>query len=221
MGVRCEVIAPSLIPKAPGDKARDRPSGLPAAGPAAPGRGTGGDPHPQRSGRSGPRFVPRPGRHGRRPDPRPASPEQVPAGPRPAWRGGNAWTLTHERWLGSQRFHQPALAATYAPYRAVRQGRDAQLEAIGADLAVWYDQAPFADAVHRLSAYPGRDPAGRVDAGQRGVRLAPVPQGGRVHRLLWLGAFGGFQRDVDVAGPHHQGWQRPPARPTGPGRPGP
>jgi hypothetical protein len=25
--VRCEVIAPSLIPKAPGDKARDRPSG--------------------------------------------------------------------------------------------------------------------------------------------------------------------------------------------------
>src|SRR5829696_10552777 len=40
MGVRCEVIAPSLIHKAPGDKARDRPSGLPAAGPAAPGRRT-------------------------------------------------------------------------------------------------------------------------------------------------------------------------------------
>ena len=71
------------------------------------------------------------------------------------WRGGNAWTLTHERWLGSQRFHQPALAATYAHYRAVLQGRDAQLEAIEADLAVWYDQAPFADAVHRLSAYRG------------------------------------------------------------------
>jgi transposase len=36
--VRCEVIAPSLIPKAPGDKARDRQAGLPPAGPAAPRR---------------------------------------------------------------------------------------------------------------------------------------------------------------------------------------
>jgi transposase len=71
------------------------------------------------------------------------------------WRGGNAWTLTHERWLGSQRFHQSALAATYAHYRAVLAARDAALEAIGADLAVWYDAPPFADAVHRLSAYRG------------------------------------------------------------------
>jgi len=31
MGVRCQVIAPSLIPTAPGDKARDRPAGLPSA----------------------------------------------------------------------------------------------------------------------------------------------------------------------------------------------
>jgi transposase len=54
MGVRCEVIAPSLIPKAPGDKARDRPSGLPAAGAAAPGRRTGGHPDPDRPGRSRP-----------------------------------------------------------------------------------------------------------------------------------------------------------------------
>ncbi len=36
IGVGCQVIAPSLLPKAPGDKARDRPPGLPAAGPAAP-----------------------------------------------------------------------------------------------------------------------------------------------------------------------------------------
>jgi len=41
MDVRCQVIAPSLIPKAPGDKARDRPAGLPAAGAAAPGWRTG------------------------------------------------------------------------------------------------------------------------------------------------------------------------------------
>src|SRR6266511_2661401 len=71
------------------------------------------------------------------------------------WRGGNAWTLTHERWLLSQRFSEPALAATYGHYRAVLAGRDAQLEAIEADLATWYDAPPFADAVHRLSAYRG------------------------------------------------------------------
>jgi transposase len=70
-------------------------------------------------------------------------------------RGGNAWTLTHERWLLAQRFEQSALAATYAHYRAVLDGRDAALEAIEADLAGWYDRAPFAEAVHRLAAYRG------------------------------------------------------------------
>ena len=71
------------------------------------------------------------------------------------WRGGNAWTLTHERWLLAQRFEEPALATTSAHYRAVLDARDAQLEAIEADLAGWQDRAPFADAVHRLGAYRG------------------------------------------------------------------
>jgi transposase len=43
----------------------------------------------------------------------------------------------------------------FAHYRAVLAARDAQLEAIQADLAGWYDRAPFADAVHRLAAYRG------------------------------------------------------------------
>jgi hypothetical protein len=30
------------------------------------------------------------------------------------WRGGNAWTLTHERWLLAQHVHEPALAGTCA-----------------------------------------------------------------------------------------------------------
>jgi transposase len=82
------------------------------------------------------------------------------------WRGGNAWTLTHERRLLSQRFQEPALAATDAHYRAVLAGRDAQLEAIQADLAGWYDAPPFAAAVHRPGRLPGHHPAGHVDAGQ-------------------------------------------------------
>ena len=100
-----------------------------------------------------------------------------------AWRGGNAWTLTHERWLLAQRFDDPALAATYAHYRAVLDARDAALEAIEADLAGWYDRAPFADAVHRLSAY-------------RGVtRLGALTLASEVcdwRRFARAAAFGGF-----------------------------
>jgi hypothetical protein len=36
-------------------------------------------------------------------------------------------------------------------YRAVLEARDTRLDAIEADLAVFYDQAPFADTVHRPS----------------------------------------------------------------------
>ena len=60
MDVRCQVIAPSLIPRAPGDKARDRPAGLPPAGPVAPRRRVGGDPHSQLGGGGGARPVPHP-----------------------------------------------------------------------------------------------------------------------------------------------------------------
>jgi transposase len=68
------------------------------------------------------------------------------------WRGGaTAWTVAHERWLLAQRFDDPALAATYGHHRAVLEVRDAQLEAIEADLASWYDKPPFADQVARLA----------------------------------------------------------------------
>ena len=72
------------------------------------------------------------------------------------WRGGSTtWTFAHERWLLAQRFDDPALQMTYAHSRATLQARDAALDAIEADLATWYDQPPFADAVARLAAYRG------------------------------------------------------------------
>jgi transposase len=155
MEVRCEVIAPSLIPKAPGDRVKTdrrdcrRLARLHRAGELVAvristvqeeavrdlcrARADMVEDRTRARHRLGKFLL----RHGR------------------AWRGGNAWTLTHERWLLQQRFEQPALAATYGHYRAVLAARDAALEAIQADLAVWYDRAPFADAVHRLSAYRG------------------------------------------------------------------
>ncbi|HEX8133805.1 MAG TPA: IS110 family transposase [Actinomycetes bacterium] len=72
------------------------------------------------------------------------------------WRGGaTAWTHAHQRWLVSQRFDDPALTATYGHYRAVLDARDAQLDAIEGDLATWLVRPPFADQVARLAAYRG------------------------------------------------------------------
>jgi transposase len=155
MGVRCEVIAPSLIPKAPGDRVKTdkrdcrRLARLHRAGELVAIRIPSIEEEAVRDlcrartdivedrTRARHRLSKFLLRHGR------------------PWRGGNAWTLTHERWLLAQRFDNPALAATYGHYRAVLDARDAALEAIEADLAAWHDIPPFADAVHRLAAYRG------------------------------------------------------------------
>ena len=71
------------------------------------------------------------------------------------WRGGQAWTVNHEQWLLGQRFDDAALRATYTHYRAMLVARDAELAAVEADLAYWYTHGPFVDAVARLAAYRG------------------------------------------------------------------
>ena len=156
MEVGCQVIAPSLIPTAPGDKVKTdrrdcrRLARLHRAGELVAIRiptvqeeavrdlcRTRADMVEDRT-RARHRLSKFLLRHGR------------------AWRGGaSAWTQAHERWLLGQRFDEPALAATYSHYRAVLQSRDAQLDAIQADLAGWYDRPPFAEQVARLSAYRG------------------------------------------------------------------
>jgi transposase len=155
MGVSCQVIAPSLIPKAPGDRVKTdkrdcrRLARLYRAGELVAIRiptpteeavrdlcRTRGDMVQDRM-RARHRLSKFLLRHGQ------------------VWRDGKAWTLAHERWLLTQRFTEPALQTTYDHYRAVLASRDAQLEAIQADLAIWQDRAPFAEAVARLSAYRG------------------------------------------------------------------
>jgi transposase len=155
MGVGCEVIAPSLIPRAPGDKVKTdkrdcrRLARLHRAGELVAVRiptlaeeavrdlcRTRADLVDDRT-RARHRLSKFLLRHGR------------------IWRGGSAWTLAHERWLVGQQFDEPALAATYAHYRAVLAARDAHLDAIEADLAGWYDRPPFAEQVARLAAYRG------------------------------------------------------------------
>lgn len=155
MGVSCEVIAPSLIPTAPGDRvktdARDcrRLARLHRAGELVAIRiptpteeavrdlcRTRADMVADRT-RARHRLSKFLLRHGR------------------VWRGGVAWTQTFDRWLASQRFNEEALTTTFRHYQAVLEVRDAQLDAVEADLAVWQDRAPFADQVARLAAYRG------------------------------------------------------------------
>ena len=66
-----------------------------------------------------------------------------------------AGTQTFDRGLASHRFDEEALTTTFRHYRAVLEVRDAQLDAVEADLALWQDRAPFADQVARLAAYRG------------------------------------------------------------------
>jgi transposase len=155
MGVSCQVIAPSLIPRAPGDKVKTdtrdcrRLARLHRAGELVCVRiptpaeeavrdlcRTRADLVADRT-RARHRLSKFLLRHGR------------------VWRGGVAWTQSFDRWLASQRFDQPALTTTFGHYRAVLEIRDVQLEAVEADLAIWQDQGPFADTVHRLAAYRG------------------------------------------------------------------
>ena len=216
MGVGCQVIAPSLIPTAPGDRvktdARDcrRLARLHRAGELVAIR----IPTPQEEAvrdlcraradmvtdrtRARHRLSKFLLRHGR------------------VWRGGaSAWTHAHERWLLGQQFDEPALAATYAHYRAVLVGRDAQLDAIEADLAGWYMRPPFAAQVARLAAYRGVTQLGAL------TLAAEVGDWRRFARASQFMGFCGLvpsellQWPADLARTADQGRERAPARAAG------
>lgn len=78
------------------------------------------------------------------------------------WRGGDNWTLEHEAWIAAQRFTDPALTATFGHYRATLAARQAAVSAIEADLTQWFTRVPFADTVARLGAYRGITHAGAL-----------------------------------------------------------
>jgi len=154
-GVRCDVIAPSLIPKAPGDKVKTdtrdcrrlarlhRAGELVAIRIPTPAEEAVRDLCRTRSdmvedltrarNRLGKFLL----RHGR------------------VWRGGSTWTLKHQAWLGSQRFDELAMTQTFGHYLAVVEVRNAQLDAVEADLVGWCDRPPFTWQVARLAAYRG------------------------------------------------------------------
>jgi transposase len=140
MGVACEVIAPSLIPKAPGDKVKTdkrdcrRLARLHRAGELVAIRipspleeavrdlcRTRGDMVEDLT-RARNRLSKFLLRHSR------------------VYRDGTPWTVKHEAWLAALRFDESALAVTFGPYRATVMARDAALAAVEADMAGWLER---------------------------------------------------------------------------------
>jgi transposase len=155
MGVRCEVIAPSLVPKGRGDRVKtDRRDARHLAG-------------LHRAGALTPIAIPNPSQEAVRDLCRTRG-DMVQDLTRArnrltkfllrhsvVYRDGSNWTYRHERWLASLHFEDRALAATYAHYRATVALRDSSLAAVEADLLPYCDVEPFGEQVHRLAAYRG------------------------------------------------------------------
>jgi transposase len=199
MGVACDVVAPSLIPTAPGERVKTdrrdckrlarlhRAGQLVAIRVPTPAEEAVRDLCRARAdlvddrSRTRHRLSKFLLRHGR------------------VWRDGEAWTLKHQQWMQAQQFDDAALTATYGHYRAMLVARTAELAAIEADLAHWFDHGPFADAVHRLVAYRGvaylgaltiasevgdwrRFPTAGAFMGFTGLVPSEYSSGGQVHR---------------------------------------
>jgi transposase len=155
VGVACQVVAPSLIPRGGSDKVKTdkrdsrRLARLGRAGELTPVR----VPSPAEEAvrdlararavvlddrkRARQRLIAVLMRHGR------------------IWRGGSYWTAAHRAWITAQRFGEPALALAVGHYRAALEVREAELAAIEAELAPWAAREPLAGPVARLGCYRG------------------------------------------------------------------
>jgi transposase len=155
MGVACDVVAPSLIPRRAGDRVKtdrrdaSRLARLHRAGELTAIRVPAEAEEAVRDlvrvraalmadrRRAQQRVTAMLLRHGR------------------VWRSGSYWTEAHERWIAGQRFGEPALVTALAHYRAALGTRQAELDAVEAELAPWASREPLAPAVARLGCYRG------------------------------------------------------------------
>jgi transposase len=137
LGVHCDVVAPSLVPKGRGDRVKtDKRDARRLAGLHRAGELTAvAVPSPAQEARN--RLTKFLLRHSL------------------VYRDGSNWTFRFERWLSGLHFEDAALAATFSHYRYTVQLHDASLAAVEADLEHYFDKEPFADAVLRLGAYRG------------------------------------------------------------------
>jgi transposase len=154
LGVACDVVAPSLIPKGTSDRVKtDRRDAIRLA-------------LMHRAGLLTPVRVPSPAEEAVRDlvraradllDDRKRMQQRLNAmllRHGRIWRGSK-WTYEHRAWVARQVFDEPALAETFALYRGALDAREAELAAAEATMAGWAGRDPLAAPVARLGAYRG------------------------------------------------------------------
>ena len=184
MGVACEVVAPSLIPKGGSDKVKTdrrdacRQARLHRAGELTPVR------VPTRAEEAVRDLVRV--RAGLLADRKRAQQRLTAVLMRHGciWCHGSYWTGAHRAWIAAQRFTEPALTAAIAHYRAALDTREAELAAIEAELAPWAHREPLAGPVARLGCYRGIAELGALTLHRRSptgggspppARSCPIP----------------------------------------------
>jgi transposase len=155
LGVRCDVVAPSLVPKRRGDHVKtDKRDARRLAG-------------LRRAGELTPIGIPSPAPEAVR-DLCRLRGDMVEDLTRArnrltkfllrhsvVWRDGSNWTFKHQRWLAGLGFDDRALAATFAHYRATVARRDTSLAGVEGGLVSYCDTPPFGEPTHRLAADRG------------------------------------------------------------------
>ena len=155
MGISCQVIAPSLVPVAAGDRVKTdkrdarrlarlhRAGELTAIAVPTPSQEAVRDLCRARLdlmtdlGRTRRRLLALCLRHGI------------------VYQDGQNWTVKHRKWLGSVQFSESATTATFGHYLSQIDVQDAQLDALEKDLMCWRTQPKFAEPTNRLAAYRG------------------------------------------------------------------
>ena len=154
LGVACDVVAPSLIPKGTSDRVKtDRRDAVRLA-------------LLHRAGLLTPIRVPSPAEEAVRDlvraradllDDRKRMQQRLNAmllRHGRIWHGSK-WTYEHRAWVDRQVFDEPALAETFALYRGALDAREAELAAAGVTMAAWAGRDPLAVPVAQLGAYRG------------------------------------------------------------------
>jgi len=155
MGVACEVVAPSLVPKGGSDRVKtDRRDSVRLV-------------LPHRAGLLAPVRVPSPAEEAVRDlvrargdllDDRKRMQQRLNAmllRHGRVWRGGTKWTYAHRVWVDKQESGEPALEEALALYRGALEAREAELAAAETGLSAWAQREPLAEPVARLGGYRG------------------------------------------------------------------
>jgi len=219
MGIACDVVAPSLIPKGSGDRVKTdkrdsrRLARLHRAGELTPVRVPSRDEEAVRDlarartalledrKTAQKRLTAILMRHGR------------------TWRGPAYWTRAHRDWIAAQKFAEPALATAVGCYRAALETRETELAAIEAELLPWVSREPLAEPAARLMCYRGIAELTALTLAAEVVDWRRFPAA-RVHGIHRAVPGRGLQRRHRPPRAHHQGRPATRAHRAGRVRPG-